>query len=62
METVSPRQQTFFFVAIVFFFAMGIALLVYKNYSEYYQQQIATSNEISSTPVVPHQTVVPNKN
>jgi len=58
MEQISSKQQTVFFMAIVFLFAFGLALLVYKNYSDYYQQEIATSDEISAIPtasVSPHQ-------
>jgi len=51
-QQMSQRMQACFFIAIVFLFGFGASLLVYKDYNEFYQDQVATSNEIASTPAV----------
>ena len=47
---MSNRQQSVFFCLIVFLFACGAGLLVYKNYNDYYQQKAEIDLETAATP------------
>ena len=50
---MTNRAQSLFFFTIVFLFASGAGLLVYKNYNDYYQQKTLTDLEITQTKTVP---------
>jgi hypothetical protein len=50
---MTNRQQSIFFLLIVFLFSCGAGLLIYKNYSDYYQLKISTNLEAAATPIVP---------
>lgn len=49
---MTDRQQSVFYFLIVFFFACGVGLLVYKNYSDYYQEKTAIDLQAASIPTV----------
>jgi hypothetical protein len=51
-QQMSQGLQAWFFIAVIFLFGFGASILIYKNYNEFYQDQIKTSNEISSIPPV----------
>ena len=42
---MTNKQQSAFFLAIVFLFASGIGLVIYKQYDQYYQQKTAIDLE-----------------
>jgi Immunoglobulin-like domain of bacterial spore germination len=44
-KLMTDKQQSVFFFLIVFLFASGAGLLVYKQYDTYYQEKIATDLE-----------------
>ena len=48
---MSDRQQSFYFIAIVFLFTCGAALLVYRGYESYYQQNVDAELSAAATPV-----------
>lgn len=48
---MTDKQQSIFFFLIVFLFACGAGLLVYKQYADYYQQKAEIDLEAASTAV-----------
>lgn len=48
---MTNRQQSIFFLVIVFLFTSGVGLLVYKNYNEYYEQKTDIELETANTQV-----------
>jgi hypothetical protein len=53
-QPMTNRTQSVFFFAIIFLFATGLGLLVFRNYNEYYVQQTSAELETaqaSETPV-----------
>jgi hypothetical protein len=51
---MTDKQQSVFFFLIVFLFASGTGLLIYKQYSSYYQQKAAIDIEAASTSLAPN--------
>ncbi|MDR3642226.1 MAG: Gmad2 immunoglobulin-like domain-containing protein [Candidatus Doudnabacteria bacterium] len=49
---MTDRQQASYFFLIVFFFACGAGLLIYKNYNDYFQQKTEIDLEAASIAVV----------
>lgn len=50
---MTDKQQSAYFFAIVFLFACGAALLIYRGYSEYYQQKTSVDLENASIANMP---------
>jgi len=50
---MTNKQQSVFFFLIVFLFACGAGLLVYKNYNDYYQEK--TANDLEAAANLPVQ-------
>ena len=49
---MTNRQQSVYFFLIVFLFATGAGLLVYKNYNDFYQEQVQIDLTPSALPAV----------
>jgi hypothetical protein len=47
---MTNRQQSAFFLAIVFLFTSGIGLVIYRQYDQYYAQKAAADLETAQTP------------